>query len=226
MITVHFETVWEFKCLPLLLDLYLFLIAQAWSIHGLRVLSLPLRVCLFVWHCVAGSSAAGRWTAWPWRDKRTMAFRCHWTLSSCRPLGSWAGGQVSVPSLTTLSENTELISCSLLHLEVNKVNRPQGAISDFFLLYIYIYPGGLGWKMCGPFPEDLGNRKHKWTSGSRVEKHKPKFNEKLKCQDPFCMPSVLLKWKTSEHLLHLQRLQKNRCRAVWWICIGTPKVFK
>lgn len=72
---------------------------------------------------IAGSLAAGRWTAWPWRDKRTMAFRCRWTPSSSRLLGSWAGGPVSPPSLTTLSGNTEPTSCSLLHLEVNKVDR-------------------------------------------------------------------------------------------------------
>lgn len=79
----------------------------------------PLSFCL----CdIAGSLAAGRWTAWPWRDKRTMAFPCRWTPSSSRPLGSWAGGPVSAPSLTTLSENTEPTSCFLPHWEVNKVD--------------------------------------------------------------------------------------------------------
>lgn len=82
-------------------------------------------VCL-CWACarvayIAGSSAAGRWTAWPWRDKRTMASPCRWTPSSCRPLGSWAGGPVSAPSLTTSSGNTEHTSCSRLHWEVNTV---------------------------------------------------------------------------------------------------------
>lgn len=89
-----------------------------------------IHVCSFFIECVcvcvkyiAGSLAAGRWTAWPWRDKRTMAFLCRWTLSSCRPLGSWAGGPVSAPSLTTSSENMERTSCSRLHWEVNKVTR-------------------------------------------------------------------------------------------------------
>lgn len=70
---------------------------------------------------VSGSLAAGRWTAWPWRDRRTMAFPCRWTQSSYKPLGNWAGGPVWAPSLTTLSGNTGLISCSLPHWEVNNV---------------------------------------------------------------------------------------------------------
>lgn len=70
---------------------------------------------------IAGSSAAGRWTAWPWRGRKTMAFPCHWTQSSSRPLGSWAGGPVSAPSLTTLLGNMEPTSCFLQHSEVNAV---------------------------------------------------------------------------------------------------------
>lgn len=86
-----------------------------------------LSVCL----CdIAGSLAAGRWTVWPWRDKRTMAFPCRWTPSSSRPLGSWAGGPASTPSLITSSGNTEPTSCSLLHWEVNKLDR---------MWYLYFY---------------------------------------------------------------------------------------
>lgn len=67
---------------------------------------------------ISGSLAAGRWTAWPWRGRRTMAFLCLWTQTSCRPFVSWAGGPVSAPSLTTSFGNTEPTSCSQRHWEV------------------------------------------------------------------------------------------------------------
>lgn len=69
---------------------------------------------------IAGSLAAGRWTAWPLRDRRTMALLCHWIPSFSRLLGSWEGGRVSVPSLTTLSGNTAPTSSSRQHWEVNE----------------------------------------------------------------------------------------------------------
>lgn len=90
----------------------------AWVMPGFD----SLWACICV-ACVSGSLAAGRWTAWPWRDRRTMAFPCRWTQSSYKPLGNWAGGPVSAPSLTTLSGNTGPISCSLPHWEVNNLDR-------------------------------------------------------------------------------------------------------
>lgn len=91
---------------------------RAWMQHSCCCFPLlTVSMCLCE---IAGSLADGRWTAWPWRDKRTMAFPCLWTPSSSRPLGSWAGGPVLAPSQTTLSGNTGPTSCSLLHWEVNK----------------------------------------------------------------------------------------------------------
>lgn len=62
-----------------------------------------------------------------------MAFPCRWTQSSYKPLGNWAGGPVSAPSLTTLSGNTGPISCSLPHWEVNNVDRLR--------FQVMLYPG-------------------------------------------------------------------------------------
>lgn len=105
------------------------------SSHGLCQLLIPyvcVCVCLCVracvW-CISGSLAAGRWTAWPWRDRRTMDFPCRWTQSSYKPLGNWAGGPAWAPSLTTLSGNTGPISCSLPPWEVNTADR-RGHLDD------------------------------------------------------------------------------------------------